>query len=143
MSWISTNTDLTLRVNRYRATTAAGGAATEKVVGQILSDFQLGGILSVSNNLSSYTAIVPSDQDLVGSVTGILDPILDPILGPILGGNPPPPEPEPDATTREWADYEFSDGSGNRKKSRVAAVSPWTYGQLGSQFEGIGAYSAT
>jgi len=142
MSWTSTNTDLTLRVNRFRATTAAGGAATEKVVGQILNDFQLGGIVNVSNKLASYTTIVPSDQDLVGTVTGILDPILDPILGPILGGNPPPPEPEP-ATIREWADYEFSDGDGNSRKSRVAAVSPWTYGQLSSGFEGIGAYSAT
>ena len=133
MSWISTNSDLTLRVNRFRATTAAGGAATEKVVGQILNDFQLGGILNVSNKLSSYETVVPSDQDLLRSVENILDPILGPILGP---------EPEPDRTT-EWADYEFSDGDGNSSKSKVEAVSPWTYGQLGSQFSGIGAYSAT
>ncbi len=139
MSWISTTTDLTLRVNRFRATTAAGGAATEKVAGQILNDFQLGGILNVSNKLTSYTTIVPSDQDLLGTVGNILDPILD----PILGGNPPPPEPEPDTTTREWADYEFSDSNGNTRKSQVTAVSPWTYGQLSSGFEGIGAYSAT
>ena len=140
MSWISTNSDLTLRVNRLRATTAAGGAATEKAIGQILSDFQVGGILNVTNKLDSYTTLVPSDQDLLGTVENILDPVLDPILGPILG--PPPPEPESE-TTREWADYEFSDGNGNTRKSQVAAVSPWTYGQLSSGFEGIGAYSAT
>jgi hypothetical protein len=149
MSWISTNTDLTLRINRFRTTAAAGGAATEKVVGQILSDFQLGGIATVSNNLASYTAIVPSDQDLVGAVTDILDPvtgILDPILG-ILEPSPSPtpvpqPAPEPD-TTSDWSGYEFSDGKGNSKKSQVAPVSPWTYSQLTSQFNGLGAYSAT
>ena len=126
MSWVSTAAELTLRVNRFRTTTAAGGAATEKVVGQIFSDFQLGGILNVSNNLPSYKAIVPLDQDLLGTVGSILDPILG----------------EPDRTT-EWADYEFSDGNGNSRKSQVAAVSPWTYGHLSSQFSGIGAYSAT
>jgi hypothetical protein len=68
MSWISTNTELTLRVNRFRTTSAAGGAATEKVVGQILNDFQVGGILNVSNKLPSYSTIVPSDQDLLRTV---------------------------------------------------------------------------
>jgi hypothetical protein len=140
MSWISTNTELTLRVNRFRTTSAAGGAATEKVVGQILSDFQVGGILNVSNKLASYSTIVPSDQDLLSGVGNVLDPILDPILGPILGGSPPPAEPD---RTTEWADYEFSDPQGNTGKSQVAAVSPWTYGKLSSGFEGIGAYSAT
>jgi len=147
MSWTSTNTDLTLRVNRFRTTSAAGGAATEKVVGQILSDFQLGGITNVSTRLTSYTTIVPSDQDLLGGITGILDPlepVLKPILGPILGGggSTPPPAPEPETTT-EWADFEFSDGQGNTRKSQVTAVSPWTYGHLSSQFAGIGAHSAT
>jgi hypothetical protein len=140
MSWISTNTDLTLRVNRYRTTSAAGGAATEKVVGQILSDFQLGGITNVSNKLPSYTTIVPSDQDLLGGVGDVIDSILDPILGG--GGSPQPPAPDPETTT-EWADFEFSDGQGNESRSQITAVSPWTYGHLSSQFAGIGAYSAT
>jgi hypothetical protein len=132
MNWISTNTDLTLRINRFRSTTAAGGAATEKVIGQILSDFQIGGMTAVSNNLSSYTTIVPSDQDLLGRVSGVLNPITG-ILEPA---------PAPDSTT-EWAGYEFSDGQGNSKKSRVAPVSPWSYSQLTSAFSGLNAYTTT
>jgi len=137
MSWISTNTDLTMRINQFRTTTAAGGAATEKVVGKILTDFQSGGITAVSNNLASYTTIVPSKEDLLG---GVLDPItgiLDPILGPS-----PQPAPEPDSGT-DWSNYEFSDGRGNKRKSDIGVVSPWTYSQLSSQFSGVGAYSAT
>src|SRR6185295_5367589 len=40
LSWISTNNRLTQRLNRYEASVAAAGAATEKVVSRMARDFQ-------------------------------------------------------------------------------------------------------
>lgn len=131
MSWINTSNDLTQRVNRFRSTTAAAGAATEKVAGVIANDFRLGGNNLVSNNLATYTAIVPGDGDLLGDT-------IDSVTGILL----PPPEPEP-APTDEWSSFEFSDGSGNKKKSQVGVTSPWAYTELTSPFQGLNAYCAT
>lgn len=133
MSWINTSNDLTQRVNQFRTTTAAAGAATEKVLGVMAKDFQLGGNNLVSNNLPTYTAIVPDDGDLLG-----LGGTLDSVTGILL----PPPEPEPVAAD-QWSSFEFSDGSGNQKKSAVGVVSPWAYTELTSQFQGLNAYCAT
>jgi len=137
LSWVSTNNKLTQRLNRYEASVAAAGAATEKVVSRVVRDFQAYDNSTVSNNVGTYRTLVPSNNDLVSS---ILSPILDPITGLLI----PPPSPPPGNTNKtEWSKFEFSDAQGNASRTYVNAISPWGYTNLGARFPGLSGYAST
>jgi hypothetical protein len=131
LSWISTNNKLTQRINRYEASVAAAGAATEKIVSRLSRDFQTSDNNTVSNNLGTYRTLVPSSSDLSSAVSSVLDPITG-LLVPA------------DATTKaDWSKFEFSDAQGNAGRTYVNAISPWSYGNLSARFPGLSGYSAT
>jgi hypothetical protein len=135
LSWISTNNKLTQRLNRYEASVAAAGAATEKVVSRMARDFQTYDNSAVSNNLGTYRTLVPSNNDLVSSV---LSPILDPITGLVIS-----PQQKDTGSKTEWSKFEFSDAQGNAGRTYVNAVSPWAYTNLSARFPGLSGYSST
>ncbi|HTL16419.1 MAG TPA: hypothetical protein VL793_04235, partial [Patescibacteria group bacterium] len=135
LSWISTNNKLTQRLNRYEASVAAAGAATEKVVSRMARDFQTYDNSAVSNNLGTYRTLVPSNNDLVSSV---LSPILDPITGLVIS-----PQQKDTGSKTEWSKFEFSDAQGNAGRTYVNAVAPWGYTNLSARFPGLFGYSST
>ncbi|HMD55361.1 MAG TPA: hypothetical protein VKJ65_12490, partial [Phycisphaerae bacterium] len=74
MAWSVSNTKLTYRSIQYTRSVAAAEAATEKVEGQISSDFLYGGESLVINNLNSYRQnMVPSISNSTYWSTWIFD----------------------------------------------------------------------
>jgi hypothetical protein len=133
LSWINTNNKLTQRINRYEASIAAAGAATEKVVSRMTRDFQAFDNNTVSNNLGTYRTLVPLNTDASSTLSAVLDPITG-ILVPLNSTT---------ATKAEWSRFEFSDAQGNVGRTYVAAVAPWSYSSLSARFPGLSGYSAT
>jgi hypothetical protein len=131
LSWVSTNNRLTQRMNRYEASVAAAGAATEKIVSRMTRDFQTFDNNTVSNNLGTYRTLVPSGTDASSAVTYILDPITGLLV------------PQNTTTKAEWSRFEFSDAQGNPGRTYVNAISPWSYTTLSARFPGLSGYSAT
>lgn len=116
LQWMSTNATLTQRSNQHFETVAAAEAATEKVVVNMSKDFQLLGEAGVLDNLTSYRALVPTVQDILG------------LAGGLLGQG---------SASNAWNNYEFTDGQGREKQTGVERVTPWTYTNLQTKYTGL------
>ena len=114
--WTSTDSHLTQRLNQFERSVVAASAATEKVVAHIARDFQSGGEMAVSNNLSTYRGLVPTPTEVLAAAGAPDDGV--------------------------WGNYEFTDPQQQINRTYVERVTDWRYTNLQTKLPGMTGYAA-